>query len=140
MITTGTLLLDKGTPIPPFFRVGSERYPNGWTSVTTTTNFQDREKELATAGWTFFYMAGEMKATAYGFDTQKATDVAVGRLMARARQQACNGLEIDEVLTHSFLGMPYVSVTAHTRHIQEGWLFRPTRVDPAGERVEGRKP
>ena len=37
--------------------------------------------------------------------------------------QKCNCLEIDEVATRSFLGMPGVSVSAHTRHIQKGMTF-----------------
>ena len=57
MITTGTLLMEKGTPIPEFFSIGTESYPNAWMPVTTNSNFHEFEKELATAGWTFFYMA-----------------------------------------------------------------------------------
>jgi len=137
MITTGTLLIEKGTPVPDFFRVGTEVYPNAWMPVTTTHNFHELETELATAGWTFFYMAGgEMKATAFGLDKEKATDAALKRLMASVRLQKCNGLEIDEVLTTSFVGVPYVSVTAHSRHIQKGSGFCTTR-DESGERRGG---
>ena len=73
MITTGTLLVEKGTPVPEFFRVGSQLFPNDWVPVTTTQNCHDLETELATAGWTFLYMAGKMRATAFGFDAQKAS-------------------------------------------------------------------
>ena len=135
MITPGALLLEKGTPIPPFFGVRSESHLNAWMSVTTTKNFPHLERELATAGWTFFYIADEMRATAFGFNRQEATDNAIERLMASVRSQHCNGLEIDHVSTHSFLGLPYVSVTAHARHIQQGgWAFHPTRDESATDR------
>src|SRR5689334_9849702 len=119
MITAGTLLIQKGTPIPQFFQIGIDRYPNAWMPVTTNSNVHEFEKELATAGWTFFYMAGEIRTIAFGFDKPKMIDVALRRLMANVTLQKCNCLEIDKVATHSFLGLPYVSVSAHARHIQE---------------------
>jgi hypothetical protein len=134
MITAGTLLMEKGTPLPHFFQVGAETYPYAWMPVTTTNNPHDLETELATAGWTFFYMAGELKATAFGFDKQTATSAALKRLMTSARAQECNGLEIDEVLTRSFMGMPHISITAHSRHIQKGSVFSPTTNQLARER------
>ena len=83
----------------------------------------DLEKEFAALGWTFLYLAGKVKATAFGFDRQKAMDKALARLIAGAIRQKCNCLEIDEVATRTFLGVPGVSVSAHTRHIQKGMTF-----------------
>ena len=123
MITTGTILIEKGTPVPQFFRVGTESYPNAWMSLTKSRNFHEFEKELATAGWTFFYMAGEIRTIAFGFDKQKMFDAALRRLISNVRLQKCNCLEIDKVGPHSFLGLPYVSVSAHSRHIQKGFIF-----------------
>jgi hypothetical protein len=68
-------------------------------------------------------MAGKVKATAFGFDRQRAMDKALTRLIAGAMLQNCNGLEIDEVATRTFIGVPGVSVSAHTRHIQKGMMF-----------------
>ena len=48
---------------------------------------------------------------------------ALNRLIARVKLQKCNCLEIDEVAAKSFLGMPYVSVSGHSRHIQKGLVF-----------------
>ncbi len=123
MIETGTLLMDKGTPVPQFFSIGTESYPNAWIQVTANSNFENFEKELATAGWTFFYSACEIKTIAFGFDKQRRTDAALRRLMSNATLQKCNCLEIDKVSMHSFLGLPYVSVSAHSRHLQKGSTF-----------------
>jgi hypothetical protein len=123
MITTGTLLVEKGTPVPQFFSIGTGSYPNAWLPVTTNRNFHESEKELATAGWTFFYMAREIRTIAFGFDKQKMADAALKRLIANVRLQKCNCLEIDEVAAHSFLGLPYTSISAHPRHIQKGSTF-----------------
>jgi hypothetical protein len=103
MITTGTLLIEKGTSVPQFFSIGTESYPNAWMQVITNRSFPEFEKELATAGWTFFYMAGEIRTIAFGFDRQKMIDAALRRLIANVRLQKCNCLEIDKVAAHSFL-------------------------------------
>ena len=45
--------------------------------------------------------------------------------MASVREDRCNSLQIQAVEMHSFLGIPYVSVSAHSRHIQKGNIFSP---------------
>jgi len=123
LITPGTILVQKGTLLPPAFSPGSESYPDGWVAVKSSLDPHDLEKELAALGWTFHYMAGKVRTTAYGFDRQKAVVKALARLIADALHQKCNCLEIDEVATHTFLGLPGVTVSAHTRHIQKGITF-----------------
>jgi len=91
--------------------------------VKSSLDPHDLEKEFAALGWTFLYLAGRVKATAFGFDRQKSMNKALARLIAGAMLQKCNCLEIDEVATRSFLGVPGVSVSAHTRHIQKGMRF-----------------
>ena len=123
MIKTGTLLVEKGTPVPQFFSIGTESYPNAWRQVTTNRNFSELEKELSIAGWTFFYLAGEIRTIGIGFDKQKGIDAALRRLMANVTLQKCNCLEIDNVWTRSFFGVPYVTVSAHSRRLQKGSDF-----------------
>ena len=123
MIKAGTILMEKGTPIPPFFSIGTKSYPNAWMKVTTTRSFAELEKELSIAGWTFFYLAGEIKSIGIGFDKEKGIDAALKRLMASVKLQGCNCLEIDDVSTRSFFGVPYVSVSAHSRRLQKGSVF-----------------
>ncbi len=123
MITPGTILIERGTLLPQSFRLENESYPSAWMSVKSRLNFYELEKELASAGWTFFYMAGKITTTAFGFDRQKTVHTALKRLIASVRLQKCNCLEIDAVASRSFLGIPYVRVSAHSRHIQKGLVF-----------------
>jgi hypothetical protein len=123
LIASGTILIEKGTPLPLFFRAATDSYPNAWIGIDSSLNFHERENELAAAGWTFLYMASKVRVTAFGFDKPKMVFRALKRLIAGARRQKCNCLEIDEVAMHSFLGMPYVSVSAHSRNIQKGLVF-----------------
>jgi hypothetical protein len=123
LITSGTVLIEKGTLLPQSFRLEKESYPGAWMPVENSLNSHQLESELAATGWRFFYMAGVVRATAFGFDRQKTVNTALDRLIAGARLQNCNCLEIDKVGMHAFLGMPYVSVTAHSRHIQKDLVF-----------------
>jgi hypothetical protein len=123
LITPGTILVQKGTLLPPAFRPGSESYPHGWVSLKSSLDPHDLEKEFVALGWTFHYMAGKVKATAYGSDRQKSVDKTLAKLIAGAMRQKCNCLEIDEVAMCTFLGLPGVSLSAHTRHLQKGMTF-----------------
>ena len=82
MITPGTILIESGTHLPQSFRLENESYPSAWKSMKSTLNSYELESELATTGWTFFYMAGEVRATAFGFDRQKAVHTALGTQVA----------------------------------------------------------
>jgi len=123
MITPGTILMAKDTLRPSCFQLEDDPCPNAWMSVKHNLTSYELEKELATEGWTFFYMATVLTTTAFGFDRGKMIHAALSRLIANTTLQKCNSLEIDTVTTRSFLGVPYVSVSAHPRHIQKNILF-----------------
>ena len=69
-------------------------------------------------------MAGQIKTNGFGFDKQRRLLTAVQRAIQSAQSQKCNCLEIDGVTTKSFLGVPYTSVSAHSRHIQDKGVFQ----------------
>jgi hypothetical protein len=123
MIKSGTILMEKGVLSPGCFQLEDDAHPNAWMSVTHNLSPHELEKELAASGWTFFFMAGAIRMTAFGFDRARMIHAALKRLITNVRQQKCNCLEIDDIATHSWLGMPYVSISAHPRHIQKGMTF-----------------
>jgi hypothetical protein len=120
-IKTGTILIEDGTLLPQSLLLESEAYSTGWTSVSNVRS--EFEKEINQAGWTFFFMAGKIQSTVFGFDKQKAVLTAVQRIIANVESQKCNCLEITGVTMNSFLGMPYACVSAHSRHIQGSSVF-----------------
>jgi len=85
------------------------------------------EQQIQEAGWTFFFMAGEIKATVFWFDRQRTLRTALQRLIAKVKTQNCNSIEIAQVTGDSFLYVPYVSVFAHPRHLQKGLVFSEQR-------------
>jgi hypothetical protein len=121
-IKTGTILIEEGASTPESLLLEGRPYSNGWRSVS---NFGLNELDAAIhkAGWTFFFMAGEIKISAFGFDKEMAVRRAVKRVITNVESHNCNCVEITEVSAKSFLGMPYVNVSAHSRHIQESSAF-----------------
>jgi hypothetical protein len=120
-ITAGRILIEQGAHLPNSLLLQSESDSNGWAAVKTARS--TFEKELQEAGWTYFFMAGEIKTTVFGFDRQAALRAALQRLITRVKSQHCNSIEITRVTINSFLKVPYVSVSAHPRHLQKGLTF-----------------
>ncbi len=126
-IKTGTILIEEGALLPESLRFESEPYSKGWRLVK---NLDSRalDRKIREVGWTFFYMAGGVNATAFGSDLEKTTRRAVRKVLASMKSDRLNCLEIAEVVEKRFLGLPYVTVSAHPRHIQESmFLFHAKR-------------
>src|SRR5438067_472784 len=121
LITAGDLLVEEGIDVPRSLRLPTEPNSNGWATVNGA-RFAF-EKTIHEEGWTLFFIAGEIKTTVLGFDRQHALRAALKRLIAVVKSQHCNGIEITRVTDKSFLRVPYVSVSAHARHLQKGQLF-----------------
>ena len=122
-IHTDTILIKEGTLLPEGLQLESDPYLKGWRLVKNLGS-SGMDRKLGVAGWTFFYMAGEVNAMAFGSDSEKTTHRAVKQVIANMKSDRFNCLEISRVAAKSFLGLPYVTVAAHQRHIQESlYLF-----------------
>ena len=121
-IKTGTILIEGGASMPESLRLEGKSYSSGWRSVSNL-DLNELDTAINKAGWTFFFMAGEIKITAFGFDREQAVRRAMKRVITNVESHKCNCVEITEVSAKSFLGMPYVNVSAHSRHIQESSAF-----------------
>ena len=121
LIRAGDLLVREGINVPGSLGLPTEPDSTGWATVNGTRSAF--EKTIHEEGWTLFFMAGEIKTTVFGFDRQHALRSALERLTAVVKSQHCNSIEITRVTDKSFLKVPYVSVSAHARHLQKGQLF-----------------
>ena len=122
-IEIGTLLVKSGTQMPESVQLESDPYLKGWKLVKNLSS-SGMDRKLCEVGWTFFYMAGEVNAIAFGSDSEETTRRAVKKVIANMKSDRFNCLEISRVAAKSFLGLPYVTVAAHQRHIQESiYLF-----------------
>ena len=135
MIPPGKLFMERDAARPQCFQGQDDAHRTGWQPVRYNLTARELDTELSSRGWTFFYMANVVQKTAFGFDREKAVSAALKRVIASIREEGCNCLQIEKVETRSFLGIPYVSVSAHPRHIQKGMFFLPHSQPPeAGSR------
>jgi hypothetical protein len=123
-IRAGTIFIREGAELPQAARVESEPYIAGWRLVKNLDGY-GLDRKIHEAGWNFFCHAGKVKAITLGRDEQEMARRAVKRILGKVNLETFNSLEITEVVTQRFQGVPYVSVSARPRHIQEGvFLFR----------------
>ena len=116
---TGTVLIKEGALLPEALQIESEPCVPGWRLVKNLNGYA-LDRKVHEAGWTFFFLAGEIRTIAFGADEQSAVRRAIKRILANPRSKQFNSLEITRVASKRFLGLPYMSVGAHSRHIQGG--------------------
>lgn len=121
-IALGTILIKEGTALPEGIRLEGEPYLAGW-KLATNLDGSGLDRKIHAEGWNFFYMAGEIKVSVFGFDEEGTRRKAIGQILAKLKLDKFNCLEITQVSAKRFLGMPYLSVAAHWRHIQESLVL-----------------
>ena len=125
---TRTVFIREGTPLPAMRSMESEPFVPGW-GIVTKLDRQALTREIEGANWNFFYLAGEIRTTVFGLDRVGTLRRAVKRILAKQEEQSfrCNSLEITKIASKWFLGIPILSVTAHSRHIQQGIALIPAK-------------
>ena len=114
-----TILIREATPLLANLSIESEAFLPGWR-VVKNLDRSTLTRNIEGANWNFFYLAGEIRATVLGRDRSGTLRRAVKRVLAKQEGQRFNSLEITKVVSKRFLGIPFISVTAHFRHIQQG--------------------
>ena len=124
--TSGTILIRENTLLPAGLAVEGEAFLPGWR-VVKNLDRSALTRKIEGANWNFFYLAGEIRATVLGRDRPGTLRRAVKRVLAKQEGQKFNSLEITKVVSKRFLGIPFLSVTAHSRHIQESICLVPAK-------------
>ena len=136
-IKAGTILIKEGTLLPEDLRVESDSCVPGWRLVKDLDGY-GLDRKIHEAGWTFFCLAGETKATVFGSDGEKMVRRAIERILGDPRSEKFNSLEIVRVAlvpSKRFLGVRYATVSAQSRHIQETLVLSPAK-KPLGVETE----
>lgn len=122
IIKPGTMLIAEGAILPESLHVETEPYAYGWRLVK---NFDSHgfNQIIAQTGWNLFYIAGAIETKTFGSDKKITTRKAIKEVIAKLRSKNFNCLEITEVATKLSFGLPYVSVSAHSRHIQKSQVL-----------------
>jgi hypothetical protein len=117
----GRIFIREGTLLPKTLQIESEPYMPGWRAVSNLDGY-GLGRKIHAAGWTFFFLAYETKATVFGMDGEKMVRRAIERILANRELEKFNSLEIVRVASLAskrFLGIRHVTVSARSRHIQE---------------------
>jgi len=118
-IASPTIFVKENTLLPAGLALQSEAFLPGWRSVTSLDGRQlGRKIELAK--WNYFYLANPIKTMVLGREGLPSLRRAVKRVLAKQQNQSFNSLEITKIISKRILGVPYLSISAHFRHIQEG--------------------
>ena len=121
-IKAGTILIAEGALWPDSMQLESEPFVHGWRLLKKLDS-AGLDKVIGAAGWNFFYIAGRVAANSFGSDEKKTARKAIKHLLASQDAKRFNCLEITQLVAKRSMGMPYVSVSAHMRHIQESQLL-----------------
>jgi hypothetical protein len=118
-VQVGTILIADRPQIAQFLGLASEPYSGKWSVVQGLDGFA-MDRKIHAAGWNFFFMAAEVKVMFFGSLETARLRNAVRRILAKARPQGFNCLEVTGIVAKRFLGVRYATVSAHSRHIQQG--------------------
>jgi hypothetical protein len=117
-VQVGTILIEDRPLIARVLGLESKPYSGNWSVVKALDSFA-LDRKIHAAGWTFFFMAAEVKAMFFGALAAEKIQNALGRILGKMRSQNFNCLEVTGIVAKRFLGVPYTTVSAHSRHIQQ---------------------
>ena len=117
-IQAGTIMVQQLASLQPL-GIESEPYSGSWRALGALES-SGLDRKLRDAGWNLFFMAEELRAVVPAWGGPKTLRRGVNRLLAQTGAQHFNCMELTHVLRKRYLGIPYVSIAAHSRHIQPG--------------------
>jgi hypothetical protein len=133
-IQVGTILIGEEPPrMAEALALQSDPYLENWSVVRALDGFALDDK-IHAAGWNFFFMAAEVKVMFFGATGAKKIQNALKRIFEKVKPQNFNCLEVTGIGTKHFLGVPYTSVSVHSRHIQQS-----SQLDSIENRRDGQR-
>ena len=117
-LKAGTILIRENALLPEDLHVESAPGDLGWRVVRNLDAYA-LDRKIRACGWTFFYLAEEITGMALGADGHKTAQAALQRILKKLKPQEFNSLQVTAVTPKRFLGIPYTTVIAHSRQIQE---------------------
>jgi hypothetical protein len=122
IIQVGTILIEDRPLIAQVLGLESELYSGNWSVVNAIDGFA-LDRKIHAAGWNFFFMAAEVKVMFFGALGAKNIQNALKRILEKVRQQNFNCFEVTGIVAKRFLGVPYVAVSGHSRHVQQSCML-----------------
>ena len=118
-VKVGTIVVKEWLGIPRLSGLETEPWFGEWSVVKVPDAFA-LDRAIHAAGWNFLFMAVEVKTMFLGVLAPEKIQRALKRILAKVKPQHFNSLEVTGIVARRFLGVPYVTVSAHSRHMQQG--------------------
>ncbi len=122
-LKAGTMMVREGLLLAKLPDVETSAYLKGWRSVTALDSFSLGRK-LDAVGLHLFFLAGQVTTVAFGLGGENSLHKAVQRIAAKASALDLNCLELTKIAKKHFLGLPYIAISAHLYHIQQGYVLQ----------------
>ena len=119
----GTVLLQADTLIPDSVWVQKETFCPGWQAITNL-NGDDLDRQIRRDGWNFIFMGGALQGASWGSWSYVAVRCAAIRVLKKTQRTKLNAFEITGIHARRFLGLKYVIVTGHSRHVQKSTVLQ----------------
>lgn len=117
-VQVGTILLKEWPGMNQLLGIESEPCSGEWSMIKALDDFT-LDRKVHAAGWNFFFMAAEVKVMFIGSVGAANILNALKRILAKVKHQQFNGLEVTQIVPRTLFGVPYVTVSAHSRHMQQ---------------------
>ena len=117
-VQVGTVLMKESPVMAHFFGLEREHYSGNWDLIKVMDG-SALDRKIQAAGWNFFFMATELRVVFLGALGAKKVKDALNRVLGKVKGQDFNCLEVTGIVAKRFLGVPYTTVSAHSRHIQQ---------------------
>jgi hypothetical protein len=121
-VQVGTIFIEDRPLILRALDLESDAYSGNWGVLRSSAN-STLDHKIRTAGWNCFFLAAEVKATVFGALAPTSIRRALKQIFVKVRKPDFNCLEVTKIVAGRFLGMPYITVSAHSRHIQQGCVL-----------------
>jgi hypothetical protein len=84
---------------------------------------------------TSFSWRQKSKVMFFGAIGAKKVQNALMRILAKVKRQSFNALEVTGIVAKRFLGVPYATVSAHSRHFQQTCRLQDANARRASQRA-----
>ena len=113
----GSVLLRSGTLTPASLPLNLSTYCIDWKFIENSTGHV-LDHSFRRSGWNLFFLAGAIRGYAVGSGGDSCIMRATVNILAKVKARGFNCAQISEIVMKRFLGVPYVRVEAHSRHLQ----------------------
>jgi hypothetical protein len=124
-VQVGTILIENRPLILRALDLESESYSGTWGVLHSHTG-TTLDQKIRGTGWNSLLLAVEVKATVFGGLAAKTVRRALKHIFTKVQEPDFNCLEVTKIAEDRFLGVPYLTVSAHSRHIQQGSIMELT--------------